>query len=301
MRPETVKILSFGANFGGENTQREVERWIEQRKVDGEIRLLFIARDWTRKGGHLVLGIAEWLRRRGLSVRLDIVGTKPPTALPSFAHCHTSLRPWAPGEGATLGELFQKAHFLLMPSRAEAYGMTLCEANAFGLPVIATETGGITEIVRPGRNGAMLPLHAEIPAYGEKILEMFSSIDSYRSIAQTSFEEFEQRLNWKNFCVSYLKAAEAIVSAQSAASRAAAQREAATPTFFSATGKSEAPLRVLYVSNNYYDPRNMRSWSGLPQFMWQALERQGVELTYMRLQEPIGGRLWRSARGAVES
>jgi hypothetical protein len=63
--------------------------------------------------------------------------------------------------------------------------------------------------------------------------------------------------------------------------------------------KSVKPLRVLYVSNDYYDPRNMRSWSGLPQFMARALEQQGVEMTYMSLRETIAGRVWHSARGAI--
>jgi len=292
--PETVKVVPFGANFGAENTRPEVERWIEQRKVDGEIRLLFIGRDWPRKGGDLTLGIAKWLSQQGHSVRLDIVGIRPPNPLPAFAHWHGPLRPWTPVERSTLSGLIQGAHFLLMPSREEAYGMTLCEANAFGVPVVTTQTGGITEIVKPGRNGVMLPLPAEAPAYGERILEMISSIDTYRKIAQTSFEEFEQRLNWKSFGASYLEAAKAAVLA-----RAARPSAVEPPVSLSTEENGARPLRVLYVSNDYYDPRNMRSWSGLPRFMWQALERQCVELTYMPLQETMAGRAWRSARSAI--
>ena len=282
-----VKVLPFGANFGSENTRPEVERWIEERKLDGEIRLLFVSRDWPRKGGDLVLEIARWLRAKGLPVRLDVVGTEPPMPLPSFAHLHLALRASVPKERETLNGLFQRAHLLLMPSRAEAYGMTLCEANAFGVPVVTTETGGIPEIVRQGQNGVMLPLLAEAPAYGEKILEILSSPATYRAMALAAFQEFTQRLNWKHFCEGYLDLAEQIASPRPAPAGAA------IPEISSGKAKEEKPFRVLYVSDNYYDPRDMRSWSGLPQFIWKALEMQGVELSILYIHESDLGRAWR--------
>jgi phosphatidyl-myo-inositol dimannoside synthase len=36
-------------------------------------------------------------------------------------------------------------------------GRVLCEANAAGLPLVATETGGTASVVRSGDNGLLVP------------------------------------------------------------------------------------------------------------------------------------------------
>jgi glycosyltransferase involved in cell wall biosynthesis len=46
---------------------------------------------------------------------------------------------------------------LLMPSRKETFGLVLIEAMSFGLPVIATNAGGVPEIVIDGQTGILVP------------------------------------------------------------------------------------------------------------------------------------------------
>ena len=49
-----------------------------------------------------------------------------------------------------LEQIVSKSHRLLLPTRAECYGIVFCEANAYGLPVFATRVGGIPTIVKEG-------------------------------------------------------------------------------------------------------------------------------------------------------
>jgi glycosyltransferase involved in cell wall biosynthesis len=60
--------------------------------------------------------------------------------------------------GAALSHAYSTADLLVVPSRAETYGMTVTEALAHGLPVIATAVGGLPEALgftadgtRPGQ------------------------------------------------------------------------------------------------------------------------------------------------------
>jgi glycosyltransferase involved in cell wall biosynthesis len=62
-----------------------------------------------------------------------------------------------PRTGAALGRSYAAADLVVLPSRAETYGMVITEALARGLPVIASEVGGTSEAlghsdagVRPG-------------------------------------------------------------------------------------------------------------------------------------------------------
>ncbi len=54
-------------------------------------------------------------------------------------------------------DLYHQYGFFLAPSRVEAQGLAMCEAMSCGLPVIATNVGGIPEFVRDGKDGFLVP------------------------------------------------------------------------------------------------------------------------------------------------
>ena len=58
-----------------------------------------------------------------------------------------------PRTGADLDRSYAAAELLLVASRAETYGMVVTEALARGLPVIATEVGGLPEALGEGAGG----------------------------------------------------------------------------------------------------------------------------------------------------
>lgn len=50
-----------------------------------------------------------------------------------------------------------RARICVVPSRSEAFGMAVVEAMAVGAPIIATNVGGIPEVVRNGQDGVLVP------------------------------------------------------------------------------------------------------------------------------------------------
>ena len=54
---------------------------------------------------------------------------------------------------ADLARSYATADLLLLPSRAESYGMVVVEALARGLPVVAAEVGGVPEALGRGADG----------------------------------------------------------------------------------------------------------------------------------------------------
>jgi glycosyltransferase involved in cell wall biosynthesis len=55
--------------------------------------------------------------------------------------------------GRELGSAFASADAFIFPSRTETLGLVLLEAMASGCPVVASRSGGITDIVTDGVNG----------------------------------------------------------------------------------------------------------------------------------------------------
>jgi len=60
-------------------------------------------------------------------------------------------------EHKRMPELYAKFGYFVAPSRNEAQGVAMCEAMACGLPVIATNVGGIPEFVKNEKNGLLVP------------------------------------------------------------------------------------------------------------------------------------------------
>ena len=58
-----------------------------------------------------------------------------------------------PRFGPELDRAYAAADLLVLPSLAETYGMVVTEALARGLPVLATEVGGVTEALGHGEDG----------------------------------------------------------------------------------------------------------------------------------------------------
>ena len=54
--------------------------------------------------------------------------------------------------------LFPQAHIVLMPSELEAFGLAALEAQACGVPPIATNCGGVPELINDGVDGFLAPV-----------------------------------------------------------------------------------------------------------------------------------------------
>jgi sugar transferase (PEP-CTERM/EpsH1 system associated) len=76
---------------------------------------------------------------------------------------------WLPGSRDDVPALMQSFDLFVLGSRREGISNTLLEAMASGLPLIATDTGGNSELVRPGENGSLVEPH-DPEALAEEIL-----------------------------------------------------------------------------------------------------------------------------------
>lgn len=195
--PGKVKVVPFGANIDTNRNYDDIKRLVSLRSGK-ECQLLFIGMDWERKGGDLAVKVAGELNQQGLPARLHVVGVKNlnRTKLPEYVVNHGFISK-ATAEGKQkLERLFGMSHFLVVPSRAEAYGLVFCEASSFGLPSLATNVGGIPTAVRDGINGKTFSPASNEKEYAAFILQHFQNYGEYEQLAYSSFHESESRLNW---------------------------------------------------------------------------------------------------------
>lgn len=192
-----VKVVPWGANLDVHPSLQEVERLIEARPPS-PCRLVFCGLDWERKRGDLTIAIAETLNRRGIPTELSLIGATPPSVatLPPFVTSLGFADMATPVGRRQIDDVIATAHFMLLPSRAETFGHVLCEANAFGVPCLASAVGGIPTAIRHDVNGRLYPVGASADVYADDIASLMRDRDAYRALARSSFAEFEARLSY---------------------------------------------------------------------------------------------------------
>lgn len=139
------------------------ERW----RLDGRQVVLFAGGLSERKGAPLLHEVAEALAGRD-DVVFAVVGSGAPddpiARLPNVV---------APGElkRADLCGWYRVADLFLLPSRFENMSMSILEAQAFGLPVVALDVGGNADLVADGENGVLVP-----PSESSRLAEIITRL-----------------------------------------------------------------------------------------------------------------------------
>jgi glycosyltransferase involved in cell wall biosynthesis len=193
--PRKVHVVPFGANVPNVPSRDEVVAAIDGRGR-GRCGLLFVGVDWDRKGGEVAVVAAEAMNRAGRPTELHVVGCVPPRRLPGFVQVHGFISKRDPAGRERLASLYARAHFVIGPSEAEAFGLAFAEACCYGVPVLATDTGGVATVVRDGVNGHLLPPGASGDAYARIALGITEDPIEYRRLALGARREYEARLNW---------------------------------------------------------------------------------------------------------
>ena len=194
---ERCAVVPFGANLEKLPTAREVNAAIAERPRTS-CRLLWVGVDWERKRGDLVVEAAKRIEAQGIPVELTVVGCRPTgdRELPDWVSVEGFVSKRTAVGRARFAELFARSHFLVMPSVAEAYGLVYCEAAAYGVPSIATRTGGVPTIVVDGETGVLEDPSAHADAYAGRIIALMRDRPRYESMARAASARSAALLNW---------------------------------------------------------------------------------------------------------
>ena len=120
-----------------------------------------IARMVPLKNHRFLMNVFRELIALCPEVKLLLVGDGPlRMELESYAnHMGLSRSIVFLGERKDTAELLSTFDVFVLPSLAEAMGIVLMEAMASGIPVVASKTGGIPEVVENGKTGLLVELN----------------------------------------------------------------------------------------------------------------------------------------------
>jgi glycosyltransferase involved in cell wall biosynthesis len=159
---------------------------------EGEFTVGHIGSIMGHKGWRLAADAVLRLRAEGLKIRLVIAGAGPQEeqarqlakdsrgAVEFPGHVHQPRR-----------NLLPRLHALSVMSTVEGLPMTIIEAMAAGVPVVATAVGGIPEAVVDGETGFLIPRDVEELAM--KLRRFYASPELWRAMSCRARDRFERQ------------------------------------------------------------------------------------------------------------
>ncbi|MBI1313759.1 glycosyltransferase [bacterium] len=131
--------------------------------------------------------IEETARRLGLGDRVHLAGWRP-----------------------EIPQLLKAASLLVLPSRWEGMPNVVLEAAAAGVPVIATRTEGMHEIIEPGRTGTLVKT-GDVSGLAEEISTALRERSLPLQMAETLQHEVTERFTWDSVVAQYDRLYESLV------------------------------------------------------------------------------------------
>lgn len=93
-----------------------------------------------------------------------------------------------------VGNILQGCDIFVLPTLHETLSIALLEASIAGLPLIASDTGGVPEIVNDGENGYLFPV-GDTSSLAEKIRSLYNRKDWRTIMGQKSIDSVQRKFS----------------------------------------------------------------------------------------------------------
>ena len=161
-----VPVIPFSAAISDRRLPDGATAGAGPPERSGPVRLLFVGRLVERKGVNILIRALARVRER-VDATLTVVGDGPRSArleaearrigVDAFVHFAGHVGEQALREAYRTSDLFVLPAVVDGKGDTEGLGVVLLEALEFGLPLIASDVGGIPDIVVHGETGLLVP------------------------------------------------------------------------------------------------------------------------------------------------
>jgi glycosyltransferase involved in cell wall biosynthesis len=191
-----VEISPYGTTLG---VYLERDKLASERKFT----ILFVGRHIERKGIEYLIKAAAMLDCSKFEVRIAGQGDLT-------EKLKKQATKDAPEQVVFLGKLskedlekeYQNAHCFILPAiidsrgDTEGLGVVLIEAAQYGLPIIASDVGGIPDVVKDKKTGLLVPERNPV-AIATAIKELSESEELQKSLVFGANEHIKQNFSWE--------------------------------------------------------------------------------------------------------
>lgn len=178
-----TKVLT---TFAGSNV---ANRFIENNDKYASKNILFVGKEWNRKGGPMLLKVFEKVLRQHPDASLTIIGCTPPAI--DMPNCTVPGR--IPAD--QIVDHYNKAAVFFLPTLREPFGIVFVEAMHYKLPVVANNIGALPDMVINDFNGYLVDNDAD--GYAKAICSLFADPGKARHLGENGFSLATSKFTWE--------------------------------------------------------------------------------------------------------
>jgi glycosyltransferase involved in cell wall biosynthesis len=180
VQPEKMDVLRRGVNTELFRPERRSEALRKEIAPNGEIILICVSRVAGEKGFDFLAKATKELDARGLKFKLYVVGGNRNADVEREVHeMFDPLREQGKvifagfKVGEALAAAYASGDIFLHCSITETFGLVVLESMASGVPVVARDEGGPSDIIEDGRCGYLVPPD-EMDTFVDKVMKIAS-------------------------------------------------------------------------------------------------------------------------------
>ena len=184
--------------------------FVQTERTSGRLpRLLFVGSWLDNKGRHIIPIVFKKVTQKHPAITLSLLGTglSSDTVMADFSpetHRCISVKPRV--DDVQLREAYAQHDIFILPSHFESWGLTLLEAAAANMAIVAGRAGGPQEIFQDGEN-ALLVSATDAEALAEAITRLINSPGLRLSLGEKAQARARQ-FTWRAAAESHLRAYE---------------------------------------------------------------------------------------------
>ena len=176
----------------------------DARKITAPVRLLFLSNMMVSKGVFVLLEVCSKLKRENISFECHFVGDWLDITEASFDQKVTEMNltkiVFAHGKKYDLEKnaFYQDSDIFVFPSLDEAFPLVLLEAMQFKLPIIASDVGGVKDIVIDKQTGYIVQKN-NADELAAKLISLISDTTLRDTMGNAGKKRFEENFTLEKF------------------------------------------------------------------------------------------------------
>lgn len=157
------------------------------------LNVLCVSRLDSNKGIDWLINVFSDTFRDDKSIQLTIAGAGPLQESLNNLICNKGVSNIKLlGFVEDVESLLNRADIFVLPSKFESFPLSLLEAMSFKLPIVSTNTGGISDIVSNSKNGYLINYHNN-KELSDALFTLANNIELRKSLGENSLKIFNEK------------------------------------------------------------------------------------------------------------
>lgn len=180
--------------------------------------ILFVGRDFQRKGGPLLLEAFDIVRRKVPRARLRVIGGRPDRRRDDAGIEYLGFLDRDTANGReSMDSAYRTATVFCIPTRFEPFGTSFVEAMTYGLPCVGPSAWAVPEIIAHDETGYLVPPD-DAERLAKALIRVLSEPEVALRMSAAARERADKHFSWRAVAQRMSRAIEGLMLPSSAMS-----------------------------------------------------------------------------------